>query len=1322
MNTFLMWLGGLLIAIFALLFAGPHFVDWNSYRGVFEEEATRVMGRRVRVGGNVNVRLLPAPYVLFEDLRIADTTGIAGAPLFKADSFKMWLSVPPLLKGAFEANKIELERPVLALAVNDSGAGNWRTLLDVKALPFVPSGVKLQSVSIVEGTLSYSLENGGELVRVEKVTGELTAQALAGPYTYKGTAAVGTVGGNVRLATTEADKNGTFRLTAHVTPVRAKGDHKFDGQVSGLWDTPLITGELISRFGIEAARSADDSREPLVAEARSQLKADGRTLKLDGLTVSFEDFAQPQLVTGGLTAVWGRRNTVQLDLQSRWLDIDLLANGALAEQSSEESVSQTAAKPAVPLPTARSLVAGLLDAFPGKTDVTARLEVEQINLGAERVAGLVIAMERNAGVLELRTLKAVLPGGARLDFAGRVESVEGQTVFDGDLFLGGVSAARVIRWGLGSAEANSLITDGPFSVAGRMQLGSDKVVLKSAVAEFSGVPIEGSLIWEDGERRNIEISAEGYELDTRWFGLGDLELPALSKLLSSTDAQSKSEGFQGVLGWLSADGGAFRIDLKAGRLVDGKTLLREVDASVRMKGKTIDIDRLQMTTIEGLKTNLTGRIEDRDGAPQGDVTYLVDAPDRQAAVRLAEVWVGESMADTERSRMAGLTPLRVAGEIQLGRRLPTSADITFDGDAAGGRINGQARLDGGVEAWLDNPVDLTARAQSGDIEALLTGLAAGKPAASAGANPGNVLVKAVGTPRKGLATLVTAFGETLEMVFEGTSSVTGDRVDTMTGEIRLKTRDAMGMARLAGLDIPSSLEQVDYNGLADISWTPTALTFTPRDANIAGSRVGGRLTIATADGSRHRIEGELVTDRASLPRILAATLSKTPALQERVVAEAPAGLATADDAAPAPAAPNTIAPVFSERAFDLAGLDNIDASLTLKAGTLALTDDLSLTQATAAIQASGSQVKVELRKATTMSGVMAGHLMLEQQPAGASVTGRITMTGIDISKAAAASTAGNRRPLGRGQGDLEIEFKGRGLTPLGAIAVMSGNGKLRLRHASLTGLSPEGVRLSAEAALAAETPDPETLKNELLAADENGSVEFGDSEVALEIVDGAIRVGALENEAPDSGRTRLTLTVDIRTLTVDRDWRVLAADPSAGRPWPPVAVTRFGPMAALDRAEPQVLAGALERELTVRKMERNVNELERLRLLDEEAAARQRERIRQLELESQRIESERAAAAAAAAAQGAGNAGDAPRQPTIPPGSGNLDGSGLPPPSPDGVISQDLAPIPQDSGANAAAQYQDSAAQQVAPRPARKTRPAKKPKQNTFPSSIFGGD
>jgi uncharacterized protein involved in outer membrane biogenesis len=99
MNNALLYLGGILITALAVLFAAPRFVDWNSYRGIFEEEASRILGREVRVGGAVNVRLLPAPFVSFEKLRIADVGDGGGNSIIRVESFTMWLSVPPLLRG-----------------------------------------------------------------------------------------------------------------------------------------------------------------------------------------------------------------------------------------------------------------------------------------------------------------------------------------------------------------------------------------------------------------------------------------------------------------------------------------------------------------------------------------------------------------------------------------------------------------------------------------------------------------------------------------------------------------------------------------------------------------------------------------------------------------------------------------------------------------------------------------------------------------------------------------------------------------------------------------------------------------------------------------------------------------------------------------------------------------------------------------------------------------------------------------------------------------------------------------------------------------------
>jgi hypothetical protein len=74
---------------------------------------------------------------------------------------------------------------------------------------------------------------------------------------------------------------------------------------------------------------------------------------------------------------------------------------------------------------------------------------------------------------------------------------------------------------------------------------------------------------------------------------------------------------------------------------------------------------------------------------------------------------------------------------------------------------------------------------------------------------------------------------------------------------------------------------------------------------------------------------------------------------------------------------------------------------------------------------------------------------------------------------------------------------------------------------------------------------------------------------------------------------------------------------------PGVSVVYAGPLASLGSVEPKLQTEALERELSVRKMERYVDELERLRHSDEERARLETDRARALDAERQRIEEDR---------------------------------------------------------------------------------------------------
>src|SRR5688572_29070552 len=182
MNRFLLSSGAFVVCILAILFAVPQFINWTYFRGVFEEEASRQLGREVRVGGDVNLELLPTPYIRFEQIRIADGARRSGQSIFKADGFIVWLKVAPLFKGVLEASRVELTRPVLTLAADATGGGNWSGFGENRPRAvFAPGSVALNTVHITDGAVVVRDAHGKQLT-FESSTAELSASTLDGSY------------------------------------------------------------------------------------------------------------------------------------------------------------------------------------------------------------------------------------------------------------------------------------------------------------------------------------------------------------------------------------------------------------------------------------------------------------------------------------------------------------------------------------------------------------------------------------------------------------------------------------------------------------------------------------------------------------------------------------------------------------------------------------------------------------------------------------------------------------------------------------------------------------------------------------------------------------------------------------------------------------------------------------------------------------------------------------------------------------------------------------------------------------------------------------
>ena len=270
MSNLFVALAVFIITVVGALFTVPYFIDWNGYRGVFEEEATRLLGREVRVGGAVNLHLLPTPYFRFEKVRIADASVNLQEPFFRTDSLTVKLSIPPMLRGVVEANEIEFQRPVLRLALNDKDGWNWQTfgqVLSNARLPADQRGADLAQ--------DHRRRAGGarrRRRRAHPLRGPRTAScprrrwmapiASAAPSARPGAER------ELRLATARAEDDGTVRFKAILRLADVGSAYTLDGRLLDLMGKPRMDGELTARLPIASIWQRPTARQLRVARKR----------------------------------------------------------------------------------------------------------------------------------------------------------------------------------------------------------------------------------------------------------------------------------------------------------------------------------------------------------------------------------------------------------------------------------------------------------------------------------------------------------------------------------------------------------------------------------------------------------------------------------------------------------------------------------------------------------------------------------------------------------------------------------------------------------------------------------------------------------------------------------------------------------------------------------------------------------------------------------------------------------------------------------------------------------------------------------------------
>jgi uncharacterized protein involved in outer membrane biogenesis len=1271
LNNVLLFIGALLVVAMAALFAVPHFVDWSIYRGGFETQASKLLGRDVRVGGRVNLRLLPAPYVSFENVRVADQDGRFSEPPLRVEAFTLWLSIPPLLRGAVEASEVELRRPEFLVRMQDQSAqaGGVNPTGPLTALPM---SIAMRSVNVRDGVVRVLNSAGTDIFKAERVTGEFSAPSLEGPFRFRGALSHGGRERDLRISTGRLEADGSLPVDGTVRVAEQGSAYVLKGRITAFATDPTFIGDLMVQPTVErGAKSKQSSKDEILPfyEIKSRLRLGLRDAKLDDLTIVFEQAGRPQMMSGNASATFGDERKIAAALDARWLDLDQIAGVRNAE-------NQSKAGPYTGLVRLVTLTQAWL---PSGVATNLRLGVEQATLGGDTVNRIELALEQGKDSLKVSRLSADVPGNGRVRLSGVISGLQGPqpvvtnpaseqaptgrstgqgagavlpvaaapaqptdaVTFQGPFQLHGQNLSRFLAWV--TPGINPQIQDGAgaFSLSGKLSLERGKVGIAQMRGELAATSFEGDATFgvasaTVSSRPDLVLSIDSDRLDLRPILAGSAKLEDIWRRIqgeravplsvppgkgeSAAQAAASTNGFADRLDGLNSD-----IRLRAGRLLLPDIELRDVEADISRTETSTTIRTLRFVASNGLKMQADGQIQTIEGRRRGALKTVIEL-DQPAALSALLRFIELPEAHILEPRAASVMPLRLAGILTLGVRGGAGFEFLVDGAAQDTRTSIVVRGDQDPVGWRTGLLDVTAMLENAKSSQLLAQLLPGVAPLSLGAGEqGRLSVRANGIPKSGISTAIELESKSVEAGFSGVITLPGLK-PSMSGEIGLKAADVADALRLAGLKSVRALKGRDL-----VLHTRMSANDEEIQVNDAALRLGS--ASAEAQGRMMRRDGRLEVDMtakaadASLPALLAIAMGTSLGGAGQDKLEPAGGVG-------APAN-------WADEAIDLAAFGDIGGKVRLEAGTLSLGQALDIQKSVVEVDLTPSFIDIRALTGETLGGRLTANVRMEKSQTGISLKGTAKLDGGSLDKIIATQSA---TPVASGAASGTLAFTGRGLTPRGIVGSLTGSGNLQLKDVRFARFGAEALESAVAQVLSPAKEitgkddsdgsevkvDPATFKAVIAGQLAKTPLVIGTRTFPLEIVDGALRSKALTFDVP-RGRIKGTSVIDLPAMQIDSEWTIetlarfearprLNEPAGGGKPFagsaaaalqiPSITLVVAGPIADLPRLAPQVNSDALARELLVRRMERDVEQLEQSRKkreVDEALGQKQKE-------------------------------------------------------------------------------------------------------------------
>jgi len=677
---------GLAIAFILALIAalvGPSFVDWNAYRGEFEAQASHLVGAPVRVGGALEVSLLPVPSLVLHRIEV----GPRGAAKLRAQTLDIKLGLSPLLKGEIRAVELRLIGPEFQVALDRSGQ------VDAPVLGRIgnPDGFAIERLRVVDGrALLFDAVSGKQMV-LDKLafTGEV--RSLAGP--FKGEGGFVTHGDRYgyRIATGRLGDDGLrlrFNVDRSDLPLGAEMDGvlsfegaalRYDGAVTlrRPAGTALVDGKtIVSEPWTVTARVKATPASALLEQVELAYGIDGRGFKLGG----------------SAEMTFGREPKFKGALLARQIDLDRLVE--LPDEARR-----------LPVAVVKRLWATVGETVRLPLPVQLGLSVDAVTLAGATVHAVSADIASEVDGWSLEDVEFRAPGFTQVLLSGRLKTTPQAAEFSGSTSIDAKEPNALAAWLQGRSDPMPGRAM-PLQISGDVMLGKDLFVVERMQGELDRKKVGGRVEYvfaARGQPARLDATLTADEVDVDY---------AVS-LAGSTGAPLERPG-------------EIALALDVGRAGVAGVDVKGVKAKLRSDKDAIAIEQLTIADIGGAKLEASGRIATA-AAAGGQLIVKLDAPSLDGIVTVLAKYA-PAAADAVRRHAVRYVPANIVASIDAPNAASTAlktaprsrTSIRFDGTAAGMRINATGTTTGELAALAKGDLSTWAPADlrgEGQIEA-----------------------------------------------------------------------------------------------------------------------------------------------------------------------------------------------------------------------------------------------------------------------------------------------------------------------------------------------------------------------------------------------------------------------------------------------------------------------------------------------------------------------------------------------------------------------------------------------------------------------------